>query len=266
MKDNKIPILTYHNIDKVVMNDIYTISLSKFKEHIDWLSKEGYSTISLNNFIDWQSDSNNFPEKIIIITFDDGHRSCYELALSILKKYGFKATFFITTSWIGKEHYLRWDDIKTMKEMGMEFGSHSYSHTPLTQLSDREIHNELKVSKIELEENLNITIDFLSIPGGFFNDKIKKIAKELGYKAILTSKFGINRQEDDLYNLKRIGIRSYYSHLDLAKLLNNGILISYRLDLYLRKILKRSLGETQYKKIKQGIFEMISRQKTNVYP
>ncbi len=45
--------------------------------------------------------SYEIPKKSVIVTFDDGHESDYTLALPLLRKFNFKATFFITTDWIG---------------------------------------------------------------------------------------------------------------------------------------------------------------------
>ena len=255
MKDVKIPILIYHNIDMMVSNDIYTISLSNFRSHMDWFSAWGYTSISLNDLISWRINGNNIPDKPIIITFDDGYTSCYSLAFPALRTCSFKASFFITTERVGKKDYLKWEEIRKMKENGMEFGSHGHQHIPLTKLNQHDIQYELKTSKTILENNLGMPANFLSLPGGYFNDEVKQIAKGLGYKAVLTSNFGINENGMDLYALRRIGVRGYYSHSNLERLINNKPTLGYRADRIFRNILKKSLGDIGYIRVKQWVLK-----------
>ncbi len=49
-----------------------------------------------------------------IITFDDGYRDNYELALPLLKSAGLKAVFFISTGFIGGTRLSWWDEIAWM--------------------------------------------------------------------------------------------------------------------------------------------------------
>src|SRR5208337_1129212 len=52
------------------------------------------------------------PKKPVIISFDDSWRDQYVYALPILKRYHFKATFFIITGSIGHRYFLTWRDIR----------------------------------------------------------------------------------------------------------------------------------------------------------
>lgn len=42
------------------------------------------------------------PPRAVCITFDDGYRSTYDLALPVLKKFGLPATIFVTSGYIGE--------------------------------------------------------------------------------------------------------------------------------------------------------------------
>lgn len=255
MNEISIPILTYHNVTEKESKSVYEISLAKFKNHMGWFQEQGFTAISLGDLKNWICDGKEIPAKPIILTFDDGYANCYNLILPILKAHGFKAVFFLTTAWIEKENYLTWEQILRMKKNGMELGSHGHMHRPLTALPPEDARYELKISKFMLEKRLNESIDFLSIPGGFFNSRVKQIAKEVGYKAVLTSKLGINNEGSDIYALYRIGVRSYYSQIDLEKLINNKQVFNYKMDLLARGILKKSLGQAKYSKVRQWILE-----------
>jgi peptidoglycan/xylan/chitin deacetylase (PgdA/CDA1 family) len=46
--------------------------------------------------------SGRMPPRAVCITFDDGYRSTHDLALPILREFGFPATVFVTTGYVGE--------------------------------------------------------------------------------------------------------------------------------------------------------------------
>lgn len=128
----------------------------------------------------------------LVITFDDGDRSVYRYAFPILKKYSVKAVVFLIAGYIGKEDrwdittvgrstHLTWDEIKEMKEWGIEFGSHTLSHRNLTKLTPNEILRELGESRTILEEKIG-PIRCISYPFNRVNGEVVGFAKRAGYK------------------------------------------------------------------------------------
>jgi peptidoglycan/xylan/chitin deacetylase (PgdA/CDA1 family) len=55
-----------------------------------------------------------------------------------LKKYDFKATFYIIGNSVGKWYRMFWNDILILAEEGRDIGSHSMNHKKL-KLSDEEM-------------------------------------------------------------------------------------------------------------------------------
>jgi peptidoglycan/xylan/chitin deacetylase (PgdA/CDA1 family) len=51
------------------------------------------------------------PDNPAIITFDDGYRSCHDIALPILQRHGVKAVFFIATSYVSARRVFWWDRV-----------------------------------------------------------------------------------------------------------------------------------------------------------
>ena len=66
-------------------------------------------------------------------------------------------------------------------------GSHSVSHPLLTKCSEQKVSSELINSKVKLEGWLNYEVDYLSYPNGSFNDRIKTLAGDAGYKMAFTT-------------------------------------------------------------------------------
>ncbi|HWM85307.1 MAG TPA: polysaccharide deacetylase family protein [Kofleriaceae bacterium] len=56
-------------------------------------------------------DGARVPPNPVIITFDDGYRSCRDVALPILAEFGFTATFFIATDYVSQRRPFWWDSV-----------------------------------------------------------------------------------------------------------------------------------------------------------
>ena len=207
----KIPILCYHgisnNLSAVKAEDSpYFITPEEFEKQIKWLKKNNFKAIKAEEFLKKEFEKNS-----IIISFDDGQVSNYTYAFPILKKYGMKAIFFVIAGKIGQFGYLSKGQIKKMLQQGMEIGSHTVTHSILVGKNKKKVLQELVDSKLILEKALGIKIDFVAIPRGFYNERIKRFVKIACYQAAFTSKFGYNDANTELLHLKRITIKSSHS-------------------------------------------------------
>ena len=72
---------------------MYHISEEDFIRNLQIIKTSGLNVLSASDF-------NNFQNNSIIITFDDGWKGSYEIALPILKEFGLNATFFVTKDFI----------------------------------------------------------------------------------------------------------------------------------------------------------------------
>ena len=187
----KIPILLYHALFEGKGNaEKYAITTSEFEHHINYLSEEGFESISFDAFLNGYQPLPN--KKYLIITFDDGNDSDYSSAFPILKKYDFVATFFVTVGRIGGHNYLDWGHLREMIDGGMSIQSHGLNHLFLSDLSKDSLRKELTESKTILEDKLSLPVYFISLPGGFYSQQVLKAAQGAGYKGVATSGPGLN--------------------------------------------------------------------------
>jgi peptidoglycan/xylan/chitin deacetylase (PgdA/CDA1 family) len=101
---------------------------------------------------------------------------------------------------------LTWDEVKVMHHNGIHFGSHTVSHPILSRSYNNRIILEISESKKVIEENIGILIKTFAYPNGKkedFNEKIKAILKEYEYTCALTTIFGTNENDQDLFELRR---------------------------------------------------------------
>jgi len=125
-----------------------------------------------------------------MITFDDGHISQYRYALPILQELKMTACFFIVPGWTDQPQFVSWQMIREFSDSGMSCQSHTQSHHFLVQLTSKQLVDELRVSKQELEQRLNKPISFLSLPGGRCERPVWQMASAFGYRGIFTSNPG----------------------------------------------------------------------------
>lgn len=102
-----------------------------------------------------------FPSKVWSLTFDNGpHPENSEEIIKNLKERDLKATFFFTTM-NAKKHL---PSAKSIRDAGMEIGSHSYSHKELTKVGGITLDKEITQATNELEKDLKIEIQFFRLP------------------------------------------------------------------------------------------------------
>ena len=101
----RVSILRYHHLieEGEISTDVMT--LARFEEQMAALQAAGYHTVDIWQLRDYVERGTELPEKPLLICFDDGYRSNYELAFPVLQAYGFKATIFAIGVSIGKDTY-----------------------------------------------------------------------------------------------------------------------------------------------------------------
>jgi len=188
----RVPVLLYHALFEGNDNtENYAISTDIFEQHIQYLSKNGFSCADFGDLLDSRLLDKN--GKYVIISFDDGNYSDYAAALPILKRYGMKATFFITVNRVGSPGYVDWTHLREMAKENMSIQSHSFNHVFLSDLDNKALMHELQESKQQLQKELSLPVDFISLPGGFCSRNVLRAAQEIGYKGVATSCPGLNK-------------------------------------------------------------------------
>ena len=86
------------------------------------------------------------PDRLIVLTFDDGVKSDATYVAPLLKKYGFNATFYITEGLNflqDKDRYLTWEEVRGLDEAGFEIGNHTRHHKDVCTQSREELIADL---------------------------------------------------------------------------------------------------------------------------
>lgn len=234
-----VAILMYHKIGLAPQNSKLSnlwVSQEKFDRQLQYLKEHNIPVITFADYYQMLREK-KVPEKAAIITFDDGYQDNYTEAFPILKKYGFKAMFFLVSDTIGiinkwhnpatepHQKMLSPEQIKEMQDAGMEFGSHTLSHLNLNELSIENADIQISKSKIVLEKALGKPVDIFAYPygAGAYNPAIKQLVKPAGYKLAVGIKQTINSiGQEDYFALKRITVRGDENMFDFYLQLTRG--------------------------------------------
>ena len=121
-----MPVLMYHHMVPEGQDcNAMTITPGKFRADLDTILAKGYTPVLPRELAAEES----LPEKPILITFDDGYRSNYDLVYPILREYGVKACISIIVLMpdLPTDNFCTWEQLREMTDSGLvEVGSHSY--------------------------------------------------------------------------------------------------------------------------------------------
>ena len=181
-----------------------------------YLHDLGYSTINVAEAVDLLQNGGP-TKKHAVVTFDDGYADFYTQAFPALNRYGFTATVFLPTGYIGTvpvkfkgKDCLTWTEVRELRKYGISFGSHTVTHPQLSTLDLSSIKDEIVNSKQTIEDNLGESVDSFSYPYAFpeenasFTHKLRNTLMNSGYNQGVSTRIGLARLGEDRYFLKRL--------------------------------------------------------------
>ena len=86
------------------------------------------------------------PDKLVVLTFDDGVVSHATVVAPLLKKYGFGGTFFVCEfppDFADKTKYMSWPQMQQLHQAGFEVASHTLTHRHVNKLTPAQFKAEL---------------------------------------------------------------------------------------------------------------------------
>jgi peptidoglycan/xylan/chitin deacetylase (PgdA/CDA1 family) len=78
-----------------------SISPARFEQHMRYLSGNGFRVVSLGELLRLRTRRGRLPWNVVALTFDDGFENNYTRAYPVMKAFGFHATFFLATGFVG---------------------------------------------------------------------------------------------------------------------------------------------------------------------
>jgi peptidoglycan/xylan/chitin deacetylase (PgdA/CDA1 family) len=232
LQRNQVTILLYHRPAPTTL-----------ARHVRTLRKI-YNLVSLESFVDAveHGSVNKLPPRSLVLTFDDGHRSNYEL-IDVIRELPARPTIFLCSGIVGTESPY-WFDVVTdpeplkrvsdderlvrlEEEMDgagsrrrsaltvdevnelrpyVDFQSHTVSHPILPRCSPEKALRELVDSRAQLESAYALAVYAVAYPNGDYSPRELLLAQRAGYRCGVTVDFGFNGPNADPFRLKRIAV------------------------------------------------------------
>lgn len=159
----RVPVLTYHAIDDEP--SVTSVSVSRFRDHVAWLRDNRWHSLILDELLrGFQTRS--WPDRSIVLTFDDGFASVVDVALPELTSAGLSAIVFAAAGRLGRTGLLDPQGLRDAHKAGLEIGSHAITHVPLTSVPLRAAREEVVRSRAALEDVLGAPVRCFAYPFG----------------------------------------------------------------------------------------------------
>ncbi|HMQ32212.1 MAG TPA: polysaccharide deacetylase family protein [Chloroflexaceae bacterium] len=187
-----IPILMYHYVryvdpgaDPVGYN--LSVTPEQLAAQLGWLRAAGYEAVRMDAVATCVRGEGPCPARAVALTFDDGYADAFTAALPILQQHGYTATFYIVSGFVGQPGYMGWDEIRALRDAGMEIGAHSVTHPDLTSLGLEDLRAQVAHSGATIAAELGAPVLSFCYPAGRFNDTVVAVAGESGYTSATTT-------------------------------------------------------------------------------
>ena len=206
--------LIYHSVSESDETPAWPweVSLKSFEEQLDLLQSQGWETRCVRDL----ANQENFSDKTVLITFDDGYENNYQAAQALHRR-GMCATWFIVSNDIGgtsswndpgstPKSMLSEEQLLEMDAMGMEIGAHTMSHCKLATVSQDQVNEEVTGSKSRLTQVMGKEVKSFCYPYGSHNDNVVEAVRAAEYEFACVTLNGSVNFDPDPMRIRRIAV------------------------------------------------------------
>ncbi|MDK2842638.1 MAG: poly-beta,6-N-acetyl-D-glucosamine N-deacetylase [Anaerophaga sp.] len=218
--DFEVVALVYHRFGDSRYPSTNT-RVSVFEEHLKYLSDNGFKSFTVSDLL---NDTSALAEKSkkVLITVDDGFASFYENGIPLLEKYEMKATLYVNTESVGWGDYLSWEQLKELRNKGIEIGSHSHQHKYFLNEPDslrtKVFEDDLLKAEALFEKHLGIIPKTYAYPYGEFSDDMVEVIKKQDYDIAFAQNSGVLSNTSHPYAVPRFPVAG--SHVSMEQFIS----------------------------------------------
>ena len=223
MSAPRVPVLMYHALLAQPVPGLHRVHIegAMLAQHMAWLHTHGYQAITV---AEWYRRwlAGRLAPKTVVLTFDDGYWSLVKRAVPVLKKYGFAATLFLTTDFVGMPAFpaafnravppgdrpLAWAEVRALQAAGWDIQAHSCTHRAHAALPDAQLAMELERSQQLIADQLRSRVEFYAFPYGNYSTRVLHALVAAGYRAGFAVHSGPVTRSSDPRRLPRIEINT----------------------------------------------------------
>jgi len=211
----------YHRFDEQRYPST-NISSDIFKQQLEYLKENQINVISLGDIAQTLASGDSLPEHAVALCADDSYRSFYDVAMPLLRQYGYPVTLFVNTDAVGKKGYLGWDELKQLQKEGVEIENHTASHAYLVEADADEsfpawrerIKQDIIKAQNAFELNMGTRPTLFAYTFGEYSDEVVELTKEIGFLAAYAQQSGVIHDQHSRYNLPRFPMGGPFATFD----------------------------------------------------
>ena len=172
----------YHSLDD--SGSVTSVAPQVFEAQMAGLAEGQCRVMSLQDALADRDKTGDWPDKSVVLTFDDGYANVHEHALPVLQRYGFSATVFVVTGHVGERNdwsppvrrlgvrpMLSWSQVNDLADHGVEIGAHTRSHADLASLDSEALEREIVGSAQEIGARIGEPAWTFAYPFGSVSDE-----------------------------------------------------------------------------------------------
>lgn len=214
-----IPVLLYHSVTDDPGRDRFAVSRETFEAHAAAVKSSGRVTLRISELATAIRERRRFSQRAVALTFDDGFADTYDAVYSLLER-GLSSTVYVTTSEVGAPDRLTRSQVAELAHIPeIEIGAHAVHHRYLDELHDRELADETKLSKSQLEDMTQMSIRSFAYPHGAYDERVRQAVIDAGYGSAVAVKNAISHAVDDTFAIARWTVTSDTSAARIAQVL-----------------------------------------------
>lgn len=208
-------VFIYHRFDDSRFPST-NISGRDFQAHLEILQRQGFTVLTLGQIVDRIKSGESLPQRCAAISVDDAYRSFMTSGWPLLKSFGYPATLFVSTDLVGGGDYLDWQELKTLRDAGVELGNHSASHAYLLDRRKEKdwqavVEADIRRAQQAFASNLGFRPRLFAYPYGEFSPELVELVRQAGFDAAFGQQSGVLTPEQDLFRLPRFPMGGDYT-------------------------------------------------------
>jgi len=223
----------YHSISDSAARGFRRFALhpDEFTAQMDYLHDAGYQPVTMAEFISRRASGSRMPERTVVLTFDDAFADFYISALPVLTRFGFPATLFAPTGYIGStarwlkscgeedRAVLSWGALRDVASQGIEVAAHSHAHAQLDRLPAGLVREDTYRSRCLLEDKLGLAVEGFAYPFGYWNRQARAAVAAAGFRFGCAVNELVATSADDVLTMPRLSVNGGIGVAGLTRLL-----------------------------------------------
>jgi peptidoglycan/xylan/chitin deacetylase (PgdA/CDA1 family) len=209
-----VPVLIYHVFqaaEPTADQVDYAISTHLFDAQLDRIRARGWRAITAAALAHLLESGGQPAPRTFVITIDDGLSDTFTAGLPILQRHSYVATSFVVAGRMGTPGYLTWDEVRRLRDAGIEIGNHTWEHLGMADLAPDEQLRAVVEAQRAIEVEVGAAPRTFAYPGGSYNDSAVAAVRDAGLRAAFTTEPGRAVAWANRFTIPRLNVSGAWS-------------------------------------------------------